>query len=85
MYMFNEELVDSAIRYYTIQHCGEYDEEFFCETWYRCYGDHALEACITMDYIDAICQSVYEELSSSLPQPGDKYKPPLDGGYPMGC
>lgn len=56
MYIFDEDLIDRALRHYTLLHCGEYDEEFYCETWYRCYGNRALEICITLDYIDALCE-----------------------------
>lgn len=74
MYNFDQELVDKAIKHYTLQHCyGEMDHEFFLETWYACYGDPALEACITMDYIDEICKPVYEEACESFSQRGDKH------------
>lgn len=86
MYNFDQDLVDRAIQFYTRQHCyGELDAEFYMETWYTCYGNAALEACITMDYIDEVCKEIYDEVCEGFPKRFRKYKRTLDGGYPMGC
>jgi hypothetical protein len=63
MYAFDEDLVDRAITYYTKVHCfGDLDEEFYLETWYGCYGKPALEACIVLDFLDALAEEVYEDV-----------------------
>lgn len=70
MYQFDEDLVDKAITHYTKVHCyGELDEDFYLETWYACYGNTALEACIVMDYLDEVCKSSYEEVLKELAVP----------------
>lgn len=67
MYDFDEDLVDKAIVSYTRAHCyGELDEDFYLNTWYACYGDLALEACIVMDYIDEVCGPIYEEIRKEM-------------------
>lgn len=66
MYYFEQSLVDKAIHHYCITWCGEFDEEFYIEMWYMCYGDPTLEACIVMDYIDAICKDLYNSVCSDF-------------------
>lgn len=82
MYYFEQDLVDRALKHYTYMWCGGPDQEFYLETWYRCYGDPALEACIVMDYIDEICRPVYEEVCESFSEHvGYKHQGSLDGKH----
>lgn len=82
MYYFEQSLVDKAIQHYCMVWCGEFDEEFYIETWYACYGDPALEACIVMDYIDEVCKDVYKEVCEDFSKrTWYKHQRSLDGQH----
>lgn len=83
MYRFSEDLIHSALEWYTILWCGEYDVDFFYELSYDTFNDVALEACIVMDYIDGVCEDIYEE-NIRLEKRQDQYKEPLDGWNGLG-
>lgn len=55
MYSFEGDLVDTAIQQYTeVYGFDDGDIEFYEEMWYRCYGDRALELCVTLDFLDSM-------------------------------
>lgn len=86
MYDFSVDLLEKALYSYTLNSCyGEWDIDFYLQASYEAFFDPALAACIIMDYLDEACLPIYEESFTSYQQFTDKYKPTLDGGYPMGC
>ena len=71
MYVFDEDLVDKAITHYTKVHCfGELDEDFYLETWYRCYGNPALESCIVLDFLDQAMEPVLDMIAAESKSSG---------------
>ena len=86
MYNFSVDLLEKALYSYTVTSCyGEWDDDFYLQASYESFMDPTLAACITMDYIDEACLPIYQDDSKSFREFLDKYKTPLDGGYPMGC
>lgn len=85
MYTFSVDLLEKALYRYTVNGCmGEWDDDFYLQAAYESFEDPTLAACIVMDYIDELCEPIFEETCSNRTEFTDKYKKPLDGGLPMG-
>ena len=82
MYNFSVDLLEKALYSYTVNGCmGEWDDDFYLQASYESFEDPTLAACIVMDYIDEICEPIFQETCSSFSELTDKYKKPLDGRH----
>lgn len=85
MYNFSVDLLEKALYSYTVNGCmGDWDDDFYLQAAYESFEDPTLAACIIMDYIDEICEPIFQETCTSFSEFTDKYKKPLDGWSSVG-